>query len=152
MTGFKPARPFAPRPNRYLGALPRKDWRIKRYAIWLEGETFDEARFDEGIRRAMRTLPEPAVTTDRPGAAILILHQGGTADYVVLAWWDSENELPLHVWVRKPDETNFRPAASSESVCVWDLDVLWGERQLYVRHMIGESAPDLETYLSESAV
>lgn len=152
MTVFKPQHPFAPRPTRYLGALPRKDWRIKRYAIWLDEESFDEARFDKGVRMAMRALPGPAQTQDRPGAAILILHQGGTADYVVLAWWDSDNELPLHVWVRKPDEAEFRPAGSSESVCVWDLDVLWGERQLYVRHMIGEPGPDLETYLAESAV
>lgn len=151
MTGFAPQARYAPRPRRFLGALPRKDWRIKRYAIWREDAVFDDARFDAGVRMAARALPEPAIAPGRPGAAILILHQGVTADYVVLAWWDSDNELPLHVWVRTPDEADWRPAGERESICVWDLEVLWGERERYVRHVLAAETPDIEAYLADGA-
>ncbi len=151
MSEFRVRRAFEPRPVTFLGALPRFDWRIKRYAIRLPDQSFDEARFDGGVTRAASALPRQAVTEDRPGAAILILHQAGAVDYTVLAWWDRENELPIHVWVRE-DANAWRAAKDGESVCVWDLDVIHGERELYVRHVLSRpDAPDLEAYLSADA-
>jgi hypothetical protein len=98
------------------------------------------------VSLALESFPKVAVTPRRPGVALLIRHQGRTADYVVLGWWDNENELPLRVFVRDP-RTGWRPARGSESVCVWDLEVLWAERNAYVAAVLTD-APDVDRYAS----
>ncbi len=94
---------------------------------------------------AMAELPQPAQIVGRPGLGFLICHQGRTGDYTILCWWDRENELPIRVFVR--DDQGWRPARGSESVCVWDLEVIWHERCAYVESMLqaGVEAP-VEAY------
>jgi hypothetical protein len=79
-------------------------------------------------------MPQPAVTLSRPGVGLLIFHQGATGDYVVTSWWDNENEMPTRVFVR--ESNTWRPAAESESFCVWDLKIMWHEREAYVRTLL----------------
>ena len=38
------------------------------------------------------------------------------------------------------DATSWRPAGPSESFCIWDLCVLWHEREAYVRTMLNGSS------------
>ena len=137
--------PFSPRPTNRLGIITRGDWRVKCWSIVYGPAPFDRARFDAGIAMALDALPPDARTPERPGLGVIIAHQGNGADYVVLAWWDRENELPLRVFVReqKPGSA-WRPAQGSESICVWDLEVLWKEREAYVTTVLarGEGARD----------
>jgi hypothetical protein len=59
----------------------------------------------------------------------------------VLGWWDRDNELPLRVFVRDTaDGEGWRAARGSESVCVWDLQVIWAEREAYVATVMGADA------------
>jgi hypothetical protein len=96
----------------------------------------------------MDALPEPDPAAGRPGLGILIAHQGLTGDYTVLAWWDSENELPIRVWVRRDGESDrgWRPAQGGESVCVWDLEILAAERDAWVDTMMSSAGPDPAAY------
>ena len=112
------------------------------------------AAFEEGIALAARALPLPAVATGRPGAAFVVAHAGRSMLYVVLGWWDHENELPLRVWVRPAgEEGTWRPAEGSESFCVWDLQVLWFEREAYVATVLAEGHPDpVRAYLARHLV
>src|SRR5688572_17493539 len=91
---------YEPRPIHPLGLLQQGEWQIKCYSIVFGGGLFDRDRFDRGVSLAIEALPTPARTPQRPGIAILIAHQGNGADYVVLGWWDRENELPIRVFVR----------------------------------------------------
>jgi hypothetical protein len=91
---------YAPRPVSWLGIEHVRGWRIKRYAIVYGDVPLDPRRFEGGLPLSRAALPAPAVSAARPGVAIEILHQGRTADYLVLGWWDNENELPLRVFVR----------------------------------------------------
>jgi hypothetical protein len=148
MTGtFAPVR-FAPRRAWSLGLRTERDWRVKTYAIVAHG-ALDSARFAPGWKLALAALPEPAATAERPGIALAIAHQGRTGDYLVLAWWDRENELPLRGFVRDGDR--WRAARGSESICVWDLELLWREREAYVATVLGEGGPEryLETWACE---
>jgi hypothetical protein len=86
----------------------------------------------------------PAVAPGRPGLGFAILHRGRTGDYLILCWWDHENELPTRVWVR--DESGWRPARS-ESTCVWDLRVLWWEREAYVATVLAGRDDGAAAYL-----
>jgi hypothetical protein len=95
---------------------------------------------------AEAALPRPAISDGRPGLGFLIAHQGRTAAYVVLGWWDQENELPIKVFVRRGDDP-WRPARDAESICVWDLEVLWAEREAYVQAMLRPDGSDPAAYL-----
>ena len=84
----------------------------------------------------------------RPGVGFVIAHQGQTANYTVLAWWDRENELPLRVFVDEAKNGDgWRPNEADESVCVWDLEILWKERQAYVDHVLRPGGGSVEGYL-----
>jgi hypothetical protein len=140
-----PFQRYAARPVRFLGLARPTDYQIKKYSI-VYAAPFRADDFAAGFRLVFETLPRPAVADGRPGVGFAIAHQGNGADYAVLGWWDNENELPLRVVVRPqaPDAT-WRPARDSESVCVWDLDVIWFERQSYVHTVL--SGGTVEDYL-----
>ena len=128
---------YTPRPIRFAGVATYGDWRIKRYRIRHPDTDFEETRFSEATSLVAAELPLPATTDMRPGVGFLIEHQGRGADYVVLGWWDRENELPLRVWLRTATEPAWRRAAGAESICVWDLQVIWHEREAYVGTLLG---------------
>jgi len=75
----------------------------------------------------------PPANPRRLGVGFLILHHGRTSDYAVIGWWDNENELPLRLLVRDQSKgARWRRPKPDESVCVWDLEVIWAERNAYV--------------------
>lgn len=139
-------RPYAPRPVRSLGLAKPNGFRIKQYSIVYAGVPFRADDLNIGLQFLFKKLPTPAVTEARPGVGFAIAHQGNGADYAVLGWWDNENELPLHVAVRPQTLAGaWRPAAANESVCVWDLEVIWFEREAYVQTVL--SSGTVEDYL-----
>jgi hypothetical protein len=141
-----PFRPYIARPIRFLGIAEPHGYRIKQYAIQYGGGPFRDAEFQNGFRIVFDSLAQPALAPSRPGVGFAIAHQGHGADYAVLAWWDNENELPLRIAVRpQTNDGSWRPARDSESVCVWDLEVLWFERQAYVHTVLGGGT--VEDYL-----
>ncbi|HET9368732.1 MAG TPA: hypothetical protein VFO19_00730 [Vicinamibacterales bacterium] len=101
--------------------------RLKVYRVTQMAVPFDASRFTELprlLRSALRRNTSPEA--GRPGVGFVITHQAATCDYIVLVWWDRENELPMRVWGR--DDGRWRDARGGESVCVWDLEVIWHER------------------------
>lgn len=149
--------PYAPRPIRFHGLVTHEGWVLKRYTVTLastdaESQT-DWAEFTRGRELAFAELPVPARTAVRPGVGFVIEHRGAGADYVVLGWWDRENELPVRIMVRDQQPgSNWRPAGPSESFCVWDLQVIAFERDAYVTTMLARGADDSarDRYLADS--
>ena len=134
-------RPYAPRPIQSHDVRTHGEWRLKPYSI-VHGEPpldWDAywREFEPGFARVLADLPSPARTADRLGVGFLIAHRGRGSSYVVLGWWDRENELPLRIAVRDhADGAVWRAAAASESVCVWDLQVIGHERDAYVASVL----------------
>jgi hypothetical protein len=141
MTIASDVRPFAPRPIVAHPPIAHHDWRLKRYAITVDGAPLDWAAFHDGVAMALDTLPLPAAAPGRPGAGFLVAHRGRGADYVVLGWWSAENELPVHV-VRRDQAPGaaWRAAAQGESFCVWDLQVIAFERDAWVATVLAADA------------
>ncbi len=140
-------RPYEPHPLRFLGVETIRDYQIKVYALRRADQKFDRQRFADGEQLAAATLPQPAILDDeRPGVGFLLLHQAGSMDYLILCRWDRQNELPTHVFVA--DDTGWRPAADQESFCVWDLRVIWWEREAYVATVLAEQADGVDQYLT----
>lgn len=142
--------PYQPRPLTFLGVREVRGYRLKVYSIVYGDAPFRADLFEDGLARAAAELPQPAVVGGRPGVGFAVLHQGRTGNYAVLGWWDNENELPLRVFVTGPD--GWRPAAGGESVCVWDLRVVWWEREAYVGTVLSGGADGIETYLGCAAM
>lgn len=144
--------PYAPRSIQLVDPIRHNGWELKRYAVRYGSGSVDHERFASGREIALGELPSPAANSQRIGAGFLIEHQGNGADYLILCWWDRENEMPIRVFLRSDDEhTGWRPARGGESVCVWDLQILWGERQAYVATVLAGTTPDRDGYLRADA-
>ena len=140
---------FEPRPTQFIGVREVGGWRLRQYTITLPEEQLDQAVFEEGLALAAQLLPQPPVAPGRFGVGFVILHQGRGMDYIVLAWWSRENELPMRVFVRQREpEEPWRPATGEESICVWDIEVIKRERDLFVRTAVTDGRTELESYLA----
>lgn len=137
--------PYEPRPLTPLGVINVRGYRLKAYSIVYGEAPFERKAFDAGLVLAERELPVPAAAPARPGVGFVIFHQGRTGPYLILGWWDNENELPVRVFLADP--LNWRPATSGESFCVWDLRVVWHEREAYIRTML-KGPTDEAAYLA----
>jgi hypothetical protein len=151
-------KPYSPRPILFHGLVAHEGWVLKRYTVTLASAdaapaTDDWSEFARGRELAFAALPTPPRTAVRPGVGFVIEHRGDGADYVVLGWWDRENELPVRVMVRDQQPGSpWRPAGASESFCVWDLQVISFERDAYVNTMLARGAGDSgrDQYLAAS--
>ncbi|HSM18203.1 MAG TPA: hypothetical protein VK845_14555 [Gemmatimonadales bacterium] len=140
---------YAPRLVRFHQLLSPDGWRLKLYSISFDGSAVDWADFDGGLALVRAVLPAPATEQGRPGVGFVIAHHGEGIDYIVVSWWDRENELPTRVFARSAsDRTGWRPAADGESFCVWDLEVIWAERDAYISTFLSGDVPDVAGYLA----
>ncbi len=139
--------PYSSRPTHFLDVETVGDYRLKVYSITHGSQTFQRHDFAEGWNQAMAELPTPAEAEGRPAVGFVILHQGKTGHYLILCWWDRENELPTRVFIR--DESGWRAARGGESFCVWDLKVMWREREAYVRTVLAGKSVDEYLKLAE---
>jgi len=138
---------YAPREIRFRSLRTSGPWTLKLYSVRYGDRPIDWAGFEVGLELAMRSLPEPDAEAGRPGLGALIAHQGRTGDYVVLLWWDHENELPTRLWIRRSPDEAWRPAVVGESFCVWDLEVMWAEREAWIATMLSAGGQNRRDYL-----
>lgn len=142
--------PYAPRATGFHGVIERAGHRLKAYSVRYGDQPFDRSAHDEGLEMALASLPEADRAAGRPGLGFVIVHRGRGMDYVILAWWDRENELPVRVFVR--EDGPWRPARESESFCVWDLEIVAAERDAYVETVLsGDAGSGPEAYLERVA-
>ena len=139
--------PYAPRAAAFHGIVERAGHRLKGYSVRYGDRPVDWEEHREGVDLALAALPEAKPAEGRPGLGFLIVHRGRAAEYVVLAWWDRQNELPTRVFVR--NEGPWRPARESESFCVWDLELFAKERDAYVDTVL--SGGSAQAYLERLA-
>jgi hypothetical protein len=131
---------YQPRPARSHAPIRQHGWTLKPYSILGRDSTAD--LFDPHALAVIEaTLPEPARTKSRPGVAFVIHHIATPLDYLVVCWWDNENELLTRVLTRNAAAATRDPAtpfrlSERESFCVWDMDIMWHERAAYVRHVL----------------
>ncbi len=141
---------YQPRPLKFLGVESVAGFLLKVYTIRHPAQSLEHERFAARWDLAPTVLPQPAVTDGRPGVGFAVLHQGQGSDYLILCWWDRQNELPTRVFL-KTEAEGWRPAAGSESFCVWDLRVIWWEREAYVGTILAGSHNATEAYLATVA-
>src|SRR5205085_2505918 len=79
----------------------------------------------------------------------LIRHRGRGADYLVLHWWDRENELFCRVCTTANDDAaGWRIDDRDGAPCVWDQVVIGAERDAYAATILSRAGPpDVDGYL-----
>lgn len=150
---------YTPREARSHSLIHRDGWTLKPYSILGRDSAAD--LFDpHAIAVIEATLPEPARTKSRPGVAFAIHHIATPLDYLIVCWWDNENELLTRILVRDAAAADRDPATpwrvtDRESFCVWDMDIMHHERDAYVRHVLaavgggGGGGGDLQAYIAD---
>ncbi|MCB9844801.1 MAG: hypothetical protein H6811_02280 [Phycisphaeraceae bacterium] len=140
--------PFHARTIRPVGLRALGGRRIKVYEITRRGERLRPFDFESGIRLAQIDIQRAPADAASPPVGFMILHQGAGWNYVVLGTWINENELATRIWRSPRESDEWHPAESRGSFCVWDLEVMWHERNTYVRHVLRED-PNLGAYMGD---
>jgi hypothetical protein len=140
---------YRPRRTTFHDVRELEGWRLKVFSIVYGTGVMEWTVYDDVWPLIRSALPQPAVTPCRPGVGFFIAHTGRGVHYAVLGWWDNENELPIRLFVREfGDNTEWRAGTGAESVCVWDIQVIAHERDVYVAQVLSKpDQPDLEGYL-----
>ena len=125
------------------------DWRFKVYSLTWDGSDINREAYEIGLAEAFAYLPTPTVTEKRPGVGFVICHTGKPLHYLVLCYWDNENECVARLLVCPVDDNHAWREAIDESFCVWDMEIMWHEREAYVRTLLsGREGEMVDEYLS----
>lgn len=138
-------KPYLPRKIAPLSAWNHQGWQLKRYGIEFAGTTSPADIFERAYSRVASWLPPQATTADRPGVGWMLEHRGKTMDYLVVGWWDNENELRMKIWVTEKGQWR---EAITESFCVWDMQVMAFERNAFVETLL-QKEPDIAAYMNQ---
>lgn len=147
-------RMYAPRPIRFLGLFNVGEWRIKAYSISVKSERVDPGTAEHVLallpawlaNSNLYNLPTYRVAT-------LVVHEGREGCFAIISWWIDENMLQTSVHLATDPEQRDFELFSDRGVftCVWELSVLWFERNAWVEHVLKD--PDdpqaMDRYLAQ---
>ena len=143
---------YAKRRVQPLPAFEFAGWRLKVYRVNVEGRSVHHSLIDAARSAAQDLLPQPAVAPpDRYGLGFMIVHAANEVDFVVICWWGAQNELLLRVLTApagQPEQLRQHSNTDGPIGCVWDLGVIWGEREAWTKHIMRVEGPDVEGYLN----
>ncbi|MUJ27542.1 hypothetical protein GNP73_06080 [Aliivibrio fischeri] len=102
---------------------------IKIYTISATNKPINISMFN----KRLATVKSQSEINWRETAAFAIYHDGDNYKYLVLVWWGNDNELFTsvsvkikHKWVIDPKQYSF---------CLYDMEVMWRERNIYIETM-----------------
>lgn len=115
------------------------DTGVKIYTISVLNEVVEQSKYLSRLRDLKLARNIDWLNT----AAFAIFHDGANCDYLVLVWWANDNELFTSVSVKKNGV--WVEDSDKYSYCLYDLEIMWGERNIYIRTMDG-AFPSLKQY------
>jgi hypothetical protein len=144
------ARPYVPRPVRFIRRERLGDWQLKVYGIAAAGETPREELVERAVEIASDVLPHPAVGDSRYGVGFVIAHDAASLAIVIAYWWQSQNELHQRIYTGPLDDLAALTQLSDQPAgCVWELGVVDFERRAWLEDVLASpDGPDLNRYLS----
>lgn len=112
---------------------------IKIYTISASNNVVDQAKYLPRLKKVKTSRNVDWGNTP----AFVIFHDGAGCDYLVLVWWANDNELFTSVSVKTEGEWVEDP--NKYSFCLYDLEILWAERNIYIKTIDCE-LPSLNQY------
>ena len=142
--------PYRPRPLRFMRLEQLGDWRLKLYSIALPGKTPRPELVDATLSLAPHVFPHPAVSDDRYGVGLVIVHDAATFGIALYYWWQSANELHQRIYTSPLDDpARLTKLLDPAAGCVWEMGILDFERRAWIDDVLANpGGPDLERYLS----
>ncbi|MBK1879557.1 hypothetical protein [Pelagicoccus mobilis] len=116
---------------------------LKLYTISATGAPVVPSDYLERLGEIKNAKPIPWAQT--PGFAIF--HEGASLRYLVVCWWGNDNELFNSVSVF--ENGSWIEDTSKYSFCLWDLEVIWHERNSYIKHLYS-GTQDLNAYREDT--
>lgn len=143
---------YSPRSFSFLRLVESQGFKIKLYGIRYGGGQVDQALVDGALPVLLDRLETASQSQQHYGVGFACVHQGKTGNFAFIDWWSDENELHHHVYVstEAAPETFVYVTPTGLIACVWDLRLLWFEREAWVACALrkGEK-PDLDGYLAQ---
>ncbi len=142
--------PHRTRPIRFIELWQEATWKLKVYGISYQ-RPLPRPELIEAAKRIARPHLLPVNGHKHYGVGFLGVHDGRGANFVFVDYWADENELHHHVYVSPSDKPELFEYVTPTGLiaCVWDLRVMWFEREAWVETVLANpSGPDLERYLS----
>ncbi|MBE2216899.1 MAG: hypothetical protein IAE90_01770 [Ignavibacteria bacterium] len=143
---------YKKRPVRFIDLYETNGWKIKIYSISVLNERVSQ----ETIAQVKEQIPgwlklSSIHQLETYNIATLILHEGNEGVFALINWWIGENMLQHYVYFSAYENPGQFTLFSDKGItfCVWELAVMWHERNAWVEHVIKNSSrPDFEAYLS----
>jgi hypothetical protein len=142
---------FGPRSVGFLRLIEPHGWRLKLYGIRYRGDGVDEALVTAALPLLEARLAESSAGLAHYSVGFAGVHQGKTGNFAFIDWWADENELHHHVYLSHRDRPGSFEYVTPRGLtaCVWDLGLIWYERQAWVETVLANPAgPDLDAYLA----
>ncbi|WP_223787175.1 hypothetical protein [Marinicella meishanensis] len=103
---------------------------VKIYTISATESEVRKDLFSNQLNRIISKTPIDWSTT----ASFAIFHEGATYLYLIFCRWGNDNELFTQVHVQEKGEWATDP--NRYSFCVYDLEVIWLERNIFIKTML----------------
>ena len=142
---------FKPRPARFLELVECGPWRIKLYGLTAEHIRLLPELVVAAKKLFPTILPRDPAAADAYGVGFAGVHCGVDSNLVFVDWWANENELHHTVFTSSLDgPLDLIPATDGLSACVFDLQVIWFERNAWIEKVLGNpKGPDIDAYLQK---
>ncbi len=143
---------YQTRPIRFIELNEHQDWMIKIYSISIKNERVSSTHIElakQQLNEWLKLSKNYPLTTYR--IATLIIHEGREGCFAILNWWIDDNMLQNHVFVATQDDPLHFKLFSDKRIitCVWELAVIWFERNAWVEHVLKQSdQPNFDAYLN----
>jgi hypothetical protein len=143
---------YEKRSIRFLEIYQYKQWQIKVYSISIHAEYISEKNFEtakQNLGEWLKNVNKHEFETYN--IATLILHEGREGCFAIINWWVDENMLQNFVYLLTNDSEEYKLFSDTGIItCVWEMAVLWHERNAWVKHVLQKNEnPDYHGYLHD---
>ncbi|WP_027708439.1 hypothetical protein [Zooshikella ganghwensis] len=112
---------------------------VKVYSISFTGKKVDVSKY---VARLAEIKSEKGLDWNSV-PAYAIFHDGEEREYLIFCWWLNGNELFHSVSVK--EDSGWVEDASKYSFCVYDLEIMWAERNFYIQ-AVDCASPSIKGY------
>lgn len=143
---------YKKRPVRFIELYETNGWKMKIYSISVLNERVSQETISQVKKQVPGWLKHSIIhPLETYNIATLILHEGNEGVFALINWWIGENMIQHYVYFSGYDNPVEFTLFSDKGIsfCVWELAVMWHERNAWVEHVMkNNSRPDFEAYLS----
>lgn len=136
---------------RFVDLFQVEDWTVKLYWISYKNENHNDewVKFSLSVFKDRINSISNSLTHYNLGVGMI--HEGKDGTYVIFSYWVEENMIDHLVYMIDPlSEKGYKRIEPNTIVsCVWELEVLYFEKQQWIEHML-KGRGNTNAYLSNT--